>query len=306
MDIKKNSIISEVRSFSRFYTNILGLLNQSILDGPYSLTEVRILLEISTTKNCTANVLIDELDIDRGYLSRILNRFKSDELITKETSCTDGRLIFLKLTLRGNQVLSALEEKSNKQACKLVNHLTQNQIEKLIDAMKYIKNSLSLTEEAFKIRTYQPDDINYIIKKHRELYEHEYGFVSTFGDYVEKYVVQFNKCHDKTKENIWIAEVNSEPVGVIAIAKLDNDTAQLRWFLIEPEIRGKGLGHKLMKIAMDFCREKNYNHVLLWTADVLKTARHIYKNYGFNLTESVDNTTWTDKLIKEERWDLYL
>ena len=215
-------------------------------------------------------------------------------------------MIFLKLTLKGKQILSALEEKSNKQAWKLVNHLTQNQIEKLIDSMKYIENSLSITKEPFEIRTYRPDDIEYIIKRHRELYEHEYDFASLFGDYVEKYVVEFNKCYDKTKENIWIAEVNSEPVGVIAIAKLDNDTAQLRWFLIEPEMRGKGLGSKLMKIAMDFCREKNYNHVLLWTADVLKTARHIYKNYGFNLTESVDNTSWTDKLIKEERWDLYL
>ena len=306
MDVKKDIIISEVRSFSRFYTNILGLLDQSILDSPYSLTEVRILLEISITKNCTANALIDKLDIDRGYLSRILNRFKSDNLITKETSSIDGRLIFLKLTLKGKQILSALEEKSNKQAWKLVNHLTQNQIEKLIDSMKYIENSLSITKEPFEIRTYRPDDIEYIIKRHRELYEHEYDFASLFGDYVEKYVVEFNKCYDKTKENIWIAEVNSEPVGVIAIAKLDNDTAQLRWFLIEPEMRGKGLGSKLMKIAMDFCREKNYNHVLLWTADVLKTARHIYKNYGFNLTESVDNTSWTDKLIKEERWDLYL
>ncbi len=308
MNTSKDSIISEVRSFSRFYTNILGLLNQSILDSQYSLTEVRILLEINITKDCTANILIDKLDIDRGYLSRILNRFKSDELITKETSCNDGRLIFLRLTLRGKQVLSELEEKSNKQAWKLVNHLTESKKEKLVDSMKYIKSSLALafSEQTLKIRTYKLEDIDYIIKIHRELYEHEYGFESTFGDYVEKYVVQFNKCCDKTKENIWIAEMNSKPVGVIAITKLDDDTAQLRWFLIEPEMRGKGLAHKLMKTAMDFCKEKKYKHVLLWTADMLKIARHIYKKYGFDLTESIDNTSWTDKLVKEERWDLYL
>lgn len=61
-----------------------------------------------------------------------------------------------------------------------------------------------------------------------------------------------------------------------------------------------------MKMAMDFCKEQKYKYVLLWTADILKTARHIYKNYSFNLIESVDNTSWTDKLVKEERWDLYL
>lgn len=306
MDVKKDKIISEVRSFSRFYTNILGILNQSILNTNYSLTEVRILLEISITKDCTANILIDKLDIDRGYLSRIINRLKCDELITKQASPKDGRLNFLRLTLRGEQVLSELEQKSDNQAWKLVSSLTEEQKQKLVESMEYIKGSLSFSEEAFKIRTYKSEDIDYIIKKHRELYESEYGFSSTFGDYVEKYVVQFNKSHDRTKENIWIAEMNSSPVGVIAIAKLDNDNAQLRWFLIEPKVRGKGLGHKLIKTAMDFCKEKKYDHVLLWTADVLKTARHLYSSYGFKLTESIDNISWTDKLVKEERWDLYL
>ncbi|WP_234117720.1 bifunctional helix-turn-helix transcriptional regulator/GNAT family N-acetyltransferase [Clostridium hydrogenum] len=306
MDVKKDKIISEVRSFSRFYTNILGLLNQSILNTNYSLTEVRVLLEISITKDCTANVLIDKLDIDRGYLSRIINRFKCNELITKQASPKDGRLNFLKLTQKGKQVLSELEERSNNQVWKLVSSLTDEQKQKLVESMEYIKGSLSFPEETFKIRTYKPEDMDYIIKKHRELYEHEYGFSSIFGDYVEKYLYQFNKYYDKAKENIWIAEMNSSPVGVIAIAKVDNATAQLRWFLIEPKVRGKGLGHKLIKTAMDFCKEKKYNHVFLWTADVLKTARHIYSSYGFKLTESIDNTSWADKLVKEERWDLYL
>lgn len=157
-----------------------------------------------------------------------------------------------------------------------------------------------------EIREYKTEDLDYIIKRHRELYEEEYGFNSTFGEYVEKYLLEFNKEYDENKENIWIAEINSKPVGVIAIAKSDNNTAKLRWFLIEPEMRGKGLGSKLIKVAIDFCREKNYKHIILWTADVLKDARNIYKKYGFNLTESIDNVSWTNNLIKEERWDLHL
>jgi len=141
------------------------------------------------------------------------------------------------------------------------------------------------------IRIYKPEDIDYIIKRHREIYYKEYGFGPEFGDYVEKYVNEFNKKHDDTKENIWIAELKGKQVGVIALVKADEDTVMLRWFLIEPEMRGKGLGHKLMDIFMNFCREEEYKHVFLWTVHKLQTARHLYSKYGFKLTETKLNNS---------------
>lgn len=306
MDEEKNLIISEVRSFSRFYTNIIGLLNESILDCPYSLTEVRVLLEIKKIENCTANILIDKLNIDRGYMSRILNRFETNDLITKENSPNDGRVFFLNLTSKGKKTLWDLEEKSNNQIKSLIDPLSKNDYKKLADSLRYIKSALSQGFNSIKIRKFNPTDIEYIIKCHRELYKIEYEFTPEFSDYVEVYVTKFNEHHDETKENIWIAESDGRPVGVIAAVKVDTSSAQLRWFLIEPEMRGKGLGNTLMKTAIDFCKEKNYKHILLWTVNVLETARHLYKSYGFNLTESIDNNTWTNHLIKEERWDLYL
>lgn len=170
----------------------------------------------------------------------------------------------------------------------------------------FMINNNTISSQRIKIRDYKSKDVDYIISIHKKLYNDEYKFSSVFSDYVEKYVTLFDKSHDKNRENIWLAEINSKPIGVIAIVKDDESTAQLRWFLIEPEARSIGLGHKLVETALDFCREKNYTHVFLWTADILKAARHIYKSYGFNLTESIDNTTWTNKLVKEERWDLDL
>lgn len=306
MHEQKKLIISEVRSFSRFYTNIIGLLNEGILDSPYSLTEVRVLLEIKKIQNCTANILIDKLNIDRGYMSRILNRFESNDLITKENSSNDGRVLFLNLTSKGKNILRELEERSNNQVENLINPLSESDYKRLVDSLRYIKSALSQGLNSIKVRKFNSTDIQYIINRHRELYKIEYGFTSEFSDYVEIYVTKFNDHYDETKENIWIAESDGEPIGVIAIVKIDNSSAQLRWFLIEPEMRGKGLGSTLMKTAIDFCKEKNYKHVLLWTVNVLETARHLYKSYGFNLTESLDNNTWTNHLVKEERWDLYL
>lgn len=305
MDKQNNNIINEIRRFNRFYTDILGLLNKHILDSPYSLTEVRILLEIDRARNCTANMLMDKLNVDRGYMSRILKHFEASGLVSKESSTADRRAVFLYLTPKGKDTISALEERSIKQVQGLISHLTEDEQEKLIKSMQYISSAISHEASAVVVRIYQPKDIDYIIKRHRELYTKEHGFGKEFGDYVEKYMLKFNESHDENRENIWIAEADGKIVGVIAIVKADDATAQLRWFLIEPEMRGKGLGHRLMQTALDFCKEKYYKHVFLWTVSSLVTARHLYKSYGFELTETMPNDSWANNLT-EERWDLEL
>ncbi len=135
-------------------------------------------------------------------------------------------------------------------------------------------------------------------------YEKENGFNSKFGDYVKENVLKFDRDHDKNKENIWVAEIDGVIVGCIAIVKVNDSTAQLRWFLIEPQWRGMGLGHKLIQTAISFCKNKNYTHVFLWTVNILKTARHLYESYGFSLTETIKSNEWGKELF-EERWDLY-
>jgi DNA-binding MarR family transcriptional regulator/N-acetylglutamate synthase-like GNAT family acetyltransferase len=303
MESKINSLVMEIRSFNRFYTNILGLIDQHILDSSYSLTEARILLEINKMKECTANNLIRKLVIDRGYVSRVLKRFESQGLIVKESSASDKRITLLHLTESGKKILLQLEERSSKQVEKLICHLTDSEQQKLVDSMKIIRSALADGINRITIRDYEPKDIDYIINRHRELYGIEYGFCSEFSEYVEKYVHKFDEHHDESKENIWIAEDNGKPVGMIAIVKADESTAQLRWFLIEPHMRGVGLGYKLMKTVIDFCKEKQYKHVFLWTVSILEAARILYKRFGFELTESKVNDTWGDPLT-EERWDL--
>ena len=305
MDIKHDVAIKQVRDFNRVYTNILGLLNKHILDSPYTLTEVRILLEIKKTTDCTANTLITKLSIDRGYMSRIIKRFETNGLITKESARTDNRKSFLRLTQKGKEVMSKLEDKSNEQVKILIDHLSENNQRKLVESMNFIKNTLLDGLKPISIRTFTPKDVDYIIDRHRALYEAEFGFTSEFGDYVEEYVKKFMENFDASKETIWIAEENGASVGVIAIVKADDATAQLRWFLIEPELRGRGLGHKLMDAAVDFCRDKGYKHVFLWTVNILEPARHLYKEHGFSLTEQKEHELWGHHLT-EERWDLSL
>ncbi|MCG8482800.1 MAG: helix-turn-helix domain-containing GNAT family N-acetyltransferase [Clostridia bacterium] len=302
---KNNHTILEIRRFNRFYTEILGLLDQHVLESPYSLTEARIILEIYKIKDCTANKLMNKLHIDRGYLSRILNGFEKKGLIRKENFPTDRRFYFLYLTQKGKDILNDLENKSNQHVQALVAPLTGEEQGKLLDAMKHIENALSSTLHSINIRSFRPNDIDWVVQKHVDLYETEYGFDNTFRQYVEEAIYKFQEDFRKEKDNLWIAEVNGKPEGMIAIVKVDDETAQLRWFLIDPKMRGKGLGNKLMSTAIDFCKKSNYQHVLLWTISILDAARHLYERYGFTLSETVEHNVWGKDLI-EERWDLSL
>ena len=156
-----------------------------------------------------------------------------------------------------------------------------------------------------EIRDFQLQDSEWVIRKHLDLYQVEYGFDNTFEQYVAEDLYKFQEGFDEKKENLWVAEVNGKPEGMIAIVKVDDETAQLRWFLIDPKMRGKGLGHKLMCTALNFCKQKDYRHVLLWTISILETARYLYESYGFTLSETVKHRIW-GKSLTEERWDLSL
>jgi len=269
----KLDAISQIRSFNRFYTNVLGLLDQYILDSGYSLTEVRVLLEISNVNHCTANALVNQLEIDRSYMSRIIKRLEKDELITKVQSEQDNRVNFITLTEKGAHTIDVLNKKSDEQIASLIQHLSPNEVCKVLDAMKIIKNKIPEIINPITIRSFVTDDIDYVISRHRIFYQDEYGLSSVFSDYVDKGVHHFAQHFDGSKECMLIPEIDGHPIGSIAIAKVDDKIAQLRYFLLEPEARGKGLGHKLVDMALMFCHDKGYTHIFLETISSLKTSK---------------------------------
>jgi N-acetylglutamate synthase-like GNAT family acetyltransferase len=142
-------------------------------------------------------------------------------------------------------------------------------------------------------------DIKNIVASHRLLYEKEFGFNSEFGDYVE----------ESLKENvakIWIAEVNKEFSGCIGVARAGEKIAQLRWFLVEPKMRGKNIGRRLLHGLIEYCKANEDELVFLWTVDGLSAARKLYEEFGFTLTESKPKRLLWGKSIIEQRWDLSL
>ncbi|MBT2668516.1 MULTISPECIES: MarR family transcriptional regulator [Bacillales] len=141
MNISKNTM-ADIRQFNRFYTNILGVLDKHILDTGYSFTEARVILEIGLMEQCIANNLVDKLEIDRSYMSRIINKLSKDGLVMKENSTLDNRTSLIRLTPEGMTLFNQLNERSDEQIVRLFQGLSQNEIKEIHASMMFIQKKL--------------------------------------------------------------------------------------------------------------------------------------------------------------------
>ncbi|MFX0166724.1 MAG: GNAT family N-acetyltransferase [Promethearchaeota archaeon] len=300
--------IGKIRSFNRFYTNLLGLLDKTLLKSVYSLTEVRIMFELNRLSISTASELVKILNLDAAYLSRILRKFEKKYIVQKERSSKDMRKQLISLTNKGKKIISELKEKANEQIKTLLEDLAEEDQYRLVNAMKNIERILQSEKKKsmfYTIRSYKPGDIGYIIYRHGVVYANEYQLDATFEAYVAKYMAEFIEKYDPAKENMWIVENESEIIGSIAIAKVNEKIAQLRWLLVEPHERNKGIGKKLIYEALNFCKNHDYEKVILGTFSDLIIARHLYRKNDFKLIESKTHYIWGQN-ITEEDWELKL
>lgn len=297
-------MITDIRGFNRFYTNILGLLEQHILDSGYSLTEARVIFEISKTEHCTANQLSSILKVDRSYMSRIIAKFEKCGLIIRNTSKEDNRNIEIRLSEKGIDVFHELNDRSNEQIQKILKRLNDEDCEKIRAAMNTIKKYLTIATTNLSIRPYKKTDIEYVIDRQLSLYETERQFTSeVWKKYLTQGVLALVDKFNPEKDCMFILECNGNPAGCVAITNTQEDHAQFRYFFLEPELRGLGAGQRLLDMALNFCKEKGYKHVFLWTVSAQETARNLYKKAGFKVTETSENSDWGVPVL-EERWDL--
>lgn len=149
-----------------------------------------------------------------------------------------------------------------------------------------------------------PGDVGEIVRMHGVLYAREYGFDPTFQAYVAEPLARF-AIAASPRERLWIAERDGRIVGSIAIVAATPDVAQLRWFLVDPSARGRGLGGRLLDEAIAFSREKGYRSIVLWTVSALVGAARLYLARGFVPTEEKPGRLWGADVV-EERYELLL
>lgn len=304
-----NTTTSKIRSFNRFYTAHLDILSQHYLDSEYSLTEIRILYEISESKTITAQKITEILNLDKGYLSRILKRFLKENLIERVASEEDKRAFNIKLSNTGKELLAVLNTKSENKIEGKIEKLNNSEKEILVDSMNTVRNLLTENKIAREDIAYRheitPGDIGYIIHLHGAIYGKEYNFSTDFEKYVIKTFYDFLEKYSPENDRIWMAEYNNKIVGCVAIVHQPNEEAQLRWFLLDSAFRGLGIGKRLLTEAVDFSKEKKFKNVFLLTTSMQDKALQMYKMMGFELTKSEEVEEW-GKTFYEERYDLRL
>lgn len=297
--------VADVQGFNKVYLYLCKQIDDAILHAGYSLTEKDVLLEISKTERCTANILTQRLHIDRSYMSRMIAKFEKEGLIEKTLSRTDSRVRYIRLTEKGRREFNRLSDIQSSQIQKIFQQLSEPDQQAVLNAMVMIRNKLSDANDVITIRPFKQSDIEYVISRHKTLYYAERHLSEVFSAYVDCIVYEFvDKFNPKT-DCLNILECNGVPAGSIAIAKVDDMTAQLRFFMLEPEMRQRGYGNRLIELALDFCREKRYKKVFLLTITAQVIARHIYEQHGFYKVWSRDKSEWGEGVI-EERWDLEL
>ena len=298
-----DAAVTAVRAFNRFYTNMIGLLRGKYLDTAYSLTEARVLFELAQRDASEVTDLRRTVDIDAGYLSRILARFSSDGLITRQRSAADGRRQVIGLTDNGRSVVAGLDARSAAQTRDMLAVVPGEDRRRLLEAMHVITGVLSESPppRGYVLRPPQPGDMGWVVQRHGALYAEEFGWDETFEALVARLVADYVDNRDPGREAAWIAEVDGTPAGCVFCVRKDDTTAQLRMLLVEPWARGLGIGARLVEEVLRFARRAGYSDITLWTNDVLADARRIYQRAGFTLDGEACHHSFGKDLV-EQNW----
>jgi DNA-binding MarR family transcriptional regulator/ribosomal protein S18 acetylase RimI-like enzyme len=303
--------IGAVRQFNRFYTRQIGVLRKNFLDSPYSLGEMRVLYELAQDKDVTASDIGRSLDLDAGYLSRLLRKFEKSGLVNRTTSKTDARQSLLALTAKGRKVYAPAEQRSQSDVAAMLATLSDGQQQQLVTAMQTIETLLGGEPDPAPppgpiLRAPKHGDFGWIVSAHGEIYAREYGWGDPFEGLCAQIVADFVNKYDAAHERCWIVELNGEAVGSVMLVKDDEPgTARIRLLIVDAKARGLGLGNRLTQECISFARQAGYKKITLWTHSVLTAARHCYEKAGFTLTSSEKRHTWGQDVVAEY-WDLTL
>jgi len=298
--------IAAVRRFNRFYTGIIGVLQEGLVRTDFSLTEARVLYELANREGVTATTLGRELGLDGGYLSRILQHFAQDGLLARAVSDADRRQSVLSLTEAGRAAFAPLDLRAREEVAAMLRRLPEPAQETVVAAMGRIERLLGGVRPApYRLRDPLPGDIGWVVSRHGALYAEEYRFDARFEALVAQVAGAFLASHDPARERCWIAEQDGAPVGSVFLVRADDALAKLRLLLVEPGARGLGLGKRLVAECIGFARGAGYRRVTLWTNDVLVAARGIYQAAGFRLVKSEQHSMFGPTMMGED-WDLAL
>jgi DNA-binding MarR family transcriptional regulator/GNAT superfamily N-acetyltransferase len=303
--------VAAVRRFNRFYTRRIGVLDEGHLHSEFSLAEVRVLYELAHRESATAAEIVADLDLDPGYLSRMLSGFERRRLVARVASRRDGRQTDLRLTAKGRTVFRGLDTRAHKAIEALLEPVGEADRNRIVGAMSTVETLLrgarALGNQEFALRAPGPGDLGWVVQRHGVVYAQEYGWSPEFEGLVAGIVADYVAHFDSARERCWIAERDGKNLGSIFLVKHPErrGVAKLRLLLVEPSARGSGVGRRLVEECVRFARAAGYHTITLWTQSILTSARRIYEAAGFKLVDESRHRRFGPELVGQN-WELEL
>jgi DNA-binding MarR family transcriptional regulator/N-acetylglutamate synthase-like GNAT family acetyltransferase len=297
------TLTDEIRSFNRFYTREIGLLNRSIPATDMSLPEARVLYELAHAPEGgrTAAEIGRALAMDKAHLSRIVARFVVRGLAASHVRPDHRKHRLLTLTDAGRKVFAEAEAAARAQVDALLEGIDASGRDRLVGAMRGIRMTLGDRETEngeLSLRSLRPGDIGWIIHRQAVLYAREYDWDWTYEGLASRILGSFVAEFDATREDAWIAERGGAVVGSIFLMRSDDPgIAKLRLLYVEPSARGTGVARRLVATCIARARELGYQELTLWTNDILVAARKIYQAAGFRLVSETPHHSFGHDLV---------
>ena len=296
--------VAAIRAFNRFYTKKLGLLGRGLLGTDHTLSEARIIWEIAQRDGpAEVTAIRRDLDLDPGYLSRILARFERNGLVIRKRSQADRRRQLVLLTGSGRATFRALDSRSSSEFRELLDEHPEAEQRRLVEALGDVRAILHDPAASGQVTLREPEsgDHGWVLERHAVVYSAERGWGERFEALCAKVVADFVASRDLRRERCWIAELDGVRCGSTYCTMRSETVAQIRLLLVEPWARGAGAGSALVAACVDFARRAGYEQIMLWTNSRLTSARRIYESFGFELRSEEPNQVFSSG-VGQEFW----
>jgi DNA-binding MarR family transcriptional regulator/GNAT superfamily N-acetyltransferase len=292
------------RQFNRFYTTHIGALNEHLHGSELSLTEVRVLRELTRGRLQTAADLSRDLGLDSGYLSRLLTNFERRGLLNRRPSDADARQSLLSLTAAGHALYEPLDAAALQEVSDLLERLDSGSQEQLVAAMKLIERLLHPPGRpcAVTLRAPQAGDYGWLVQRQAQLFAHRHGWDHTFEGLLARTVADFTQHHDPQREACWVAEQQGTVVGSALLTTLSAAVAVIKMLYVEPDVQRLGIGTQLLNDCERFARSAGYAKLAIDTASALPGTRRMLDHAGFMRTSAEPAQRFGHALVLEH-WE---
>ncbi|MFM0020410.1 bifunctional helix-turn-helix transcriptional regulator/GNAT family N-acetyltransferase [Paraburkholderia azotifigens] len=293
-----------VRHFNRFYTQHIGALHEHLQKSPFSLTEVRVMQELSRSEHQTAAALARNLGIDSGYLSRLLSSFERRNLISRRTSEIDARQSLVSLTETGLAAYRPLDAAALDEVGAVLARLAPHSQDQLIGAMKLIERLLDERprHSIVTLRAPRAGEYGWLVSRQAQLFAYGHGWDHTFEALLAQQAARFAQGHDTLREICWVAEQDGLIVGSALVAAASDTQASVRMLYVEPNVRRLGIGTQLINECLRFAKRAGYRTLSLESESSLNDARRLVMQAGFTLLSTAPERRFGRDLVIEQ-WE---